>query len=183
MGKTALGSFILWGRECWLSPWEQSQCSICEPSMVHRIGNKLGLFLILVPHAASTGLRVKSSGSVGREINHITPRMLPSPLQLGPMALGSNRFLLSQSKFVSQDSFQSPGKQVWRTRSERQWKGDWNSGLQVGWRGCTARVGVLVLLKGVCRARLLAAQKTTNRPGWRKGKFALFQILATVGGG
>ena len=41
-------------------------------------------------------------------------------------------------------------------------------------------MGVLVLLKGVCGARLLAAQKTTNRPGWWKGKFALFQMLATV---
>ena len=29
---------------------------------------------------------------------------------------------------------------------------------------------------------LLAAQKPVNRPGWWKGKFALFQMLATGGG-
>lgn len=62
-------------------------------------------------------------------------------------------------------------------------KGDRNRALQVGWRGCTARVAVLALLKGVCGARLLAAQKTTNRPGWWKGKFGLFQMLATGVGG
>ena len=31
--------------------------------------------------------------------------------------------------------------------------------------------------------RLLAAQKPINRPGWWKGKFALFQMLATWAGG
>ena len=31
--------------------------------------------------------------------------------------------------------------------------------------------------------QLLAAQKAINRPGWWKGKFVLFQVAATVGGG
>ena len=31
--------------------------------------------------------------------------------------------------------------------------------------------------------RLLATQKPTKRPGWWKGKFVLFQMLATGGGG
>ena len=31
--------------------------------------------------------------------------------------------------------------------------------------------------------QLLAAQKPINRPGWWKGKFALFQMLATGAGG
>ena len=35
----------------------------------------------------------------------------------------------------------------------------------------------------VCGVRLLTAQKPVNRPGWWKGKFALFQMLATVGEG
>jgi len=30
---------------------------------------------------------------------------------------------------------------------------------------------------------LLAAQKPANRPGWQKGKFGLFQMLATGGDG
>ena len=33
----------------------------------------------------------------------------------------------------------------------------------------------------VCGVRLLTAQKPVNRPGWWKGKFALFQMLATWG--
>ena len=41
---------------------------------------------------------------------------------------------------------------------------------------------VIMLLKGVW-VRLLAAQKPINRPGWWKGKFALFQMLATGAGG
>ena len=35
---------------------------------------------------------------------------------------------------------------------------------------------MVVLLKG--RVQLLAAQKLINRPGWWKGKFVLFQMLA-----
>ena len=30
---------------------------------------------------------------------------------------------------------------------------------------------------------LIPAQKLINRPGWWKGRFALFQMLATGGGG
>ena len=109
--------------------------------------------------------------------------MLPSPLQLDPMALGSNRFLLSQSKFVSQDSFQSPGKQVWRTRSERQWKGDWNSGLQVGWRGCTAGVGVLGLLKGVCRPSCLPLKRQQTGQDGGKESLLCFRFWQLLGEG
>ena len=35
----------------------------------------------------------------------------------------------------------------------------------------------------VCRVRLLTTQKPVNRPGWWKGKFALFQMPATGGEG
>ena len=34
----------------------------------------------------------------------------------------------------------------------------------------------------VCRVQLLATQKSINRLGWWKGKFALFQMPATGGG-
>ena len=37
--------------------------------------------------------------------------------------------------------------------------------------------------RGVRGVQLLAAQKAINRPGWWKGKFVLFQVAATVGGG
>ena len=37
---------------------------------------------------------------------------------------------------------------------------------------------IIVLPKECTRVWLLAAQKTINRPGWWKGKFALFQVLA-----
>ena len=33
----------------------------------------------------------------------------------------------------------------------------------------------------VCWVQLLAIQKSINRPGWWKGKFALFQMPATCG--
>ena len=33
----------------------------------------------------------------------------------------------------------------------------------------------------VCKVQLLATQKSINRPGWWKGKFALFQMPATRG--
>jgi len=36
--------------------------------------------------------------------------------------------------------------------------------------------------RGVWRVQLLATQKSMNRPGWWKGNFALFQMLATGGG-
>ena len=42
---------------------------------------------------------------------------------------------------------------------------------------------VVILLKGMQGVRLLAAQKPVNRPGWWKGKFALFQMPDTGGGG
>ena len=35
----------------------------------------------------------------------------------------------------------------------------------------------------MCGFQLLTAQKPINRPGWGKGKFGLFQVPATVGGG
>ena len=37
--------------------------------------------------------------------------------------------------------------------------------------------------KSVCGVWLLTTQKPIKRPGWWKGKFALFQMLATGGGG
>ena len=41
-----------------------------------------------------------------------------------------------------------------------------------------------MLPKGMCWGLwLLAAQKSVNRPGWWKKKFALFQMLATGAGG
>ena len=44
-------------------------------------------------------------------------------------------------------------------------------------------MSVFLLPKGVCGGVwLLAAQKPINSPGWWKGKFALFQMLATGGG-
>ena len=36
-----------------------------------------------------------------------------------------------------------------------------------------------VTKRGVWRVQLLATQKSINRPGWWKGNFALFQMLAT----
>ena len=51
----------------------------------------------------------------------------------------------------------------------------------------------MLLQEDVCAGRgkvcvgvgvqLYAAQKPISRPGWWKGKFALFQMLATEGGG
>ena len=35
----------------------------------------------------------------------------------------------------------------------------------------------------MCGFQLLTAQKPISRPGWWKGKFGLFQVPATVGGG
>ena len=44
---------------------------------------------------------------------------------------------------------------------------------------------VVLLLPKVCGVWLLIAQRPINRTGWWKGKFALFQMLATpqLGGG
>ena len=39
-----------------------------------------------------------------------------------------------------------------------------------------------MLPKGGCGVWLLTTQKPINSPGWQKGKFALFQMLATASG-
>ena len=39
----------------------------------------------------------------------------------------------------------------------------------------------MILLPKECGIQLLATQKSINRPGWWKGKFALFQMPATGG--
>ena len=41
----------------------------------------------------------------------------------------------------------------------------------------------IIMLPKECWIWLLAARKPINKPSWRKGKFALFQMLATGGGG
>ena len=41
----------------------------------------------------------------------------------------------------------------------------------------------MIMLPKECGIWLLAARKPINKPSWRKGKFALFQMLATGGGG
>ena len=63
----------------------------------------------------------------------------------------------------------------WKTQENHESSGASSSQSHAGRQIC--------YLKDICGVRLLATQKPIHRPGWWKGKLALFQLLAPGGGG